>query len=416
MPETRTCPICGKTKPLTRTTWGTVKRARNSYGHDAWRGICLDCYNATRRAGRPSMAAEAVEKDVRKLPAREKLEVVEEHRLKARVRELESQNKQLVADLSDARRFDDAARAVEDIVIKPIKPREHKSKLREATALACASDWHVEEEVDPDQIEGRNRYNLEIAEQRMRRFFEAVLYAIKVNRQIFKIRDLILWLGGDIITNYIHEEGLENNLLSPVRAVAFAQAHIAAGIRYLLEDSDLARVVVPCNSGNHGRLTKKQRLVTREANSIEWLLYTNLKREFMNEPRVEFKIAKGAQLYLDDVYGRTIRFTHGDLVRYAGGVGGVTIPIYKALAKWQTSKHADLTVMGHFHQHHSLSDLIINGSLIGHSELGIALGARFEPPTQSFTILDPQRFKSVSWPLWVASREDDIKTRDRGAK
>ena len=181
--------------------------------------------------------------------------------------------------------------------------------------------------------------------------------------------------------------------------------------RYLLEDGQLERLVIPCNDGNHGRLTEKTRSATRKENSLEWLLYIGLQREFARDPRVQFQIADGTQLFLD-VYGRTIRFTHGDSVKYGGGIGGITIPIYKALARWDTVRHADLTIMGHFHQRISLSDLIVNGSLIGYSPYAMDIGARFEPPAQEFSMLEPVRFRSASIPLHVSDREDDDAYRE----
>jgi len=127
---------------------------------------------------------------------------------------------------------------------------------------------------------------------------------------------------------------------------------------------------------------------------------------FKSEPRVEFIIAQGSQLYYD-VYERTVRYTHGDECKYGGGVGGITIPIYKALARWETVRHADLTCMGHFHQRTNLNDLIINGSLIGYSPYSLSIGARFEPPAQDFSVFDPKRWRGLSMPLHVSSTEDD---------
>lgn len=331
------------------------------------------------------------------------------HEAKRKAEQLRSENKALLERLSSSKDMEDLKRRAEERIgkVKGISPREKlSSRMIEATALACASDWHIEESVRPEQVAGRNRYDLTISKARMTKFFEATRRAIDHERHWYTIRDLVLWLGGDIITNYLHPDNVETNLLSPVEAIARAHAAIADGIRFLLQDKELQRIVVPCNDGNHGRLTEKMRSAARIENSIEWLLYTQLAREFEREPRVEFMIATGEQLYLE-VYGRTVRFTHGDSVRYGGGVGGVTIPIYKAMARWETVRHADLTVMGHFHQRTSLSDLIINGSLIGYSPYSLSIGARFEPPAQEFTILDSRRFKSVSLPLWVSSPEDD---------
>ncbi len=394
------CATCKKSKSLA---------AFPSNGHGGTRGHCSDCFNAHRTTGNANGPPPKV------LSRHESLPPLVEHRLKQRVAHLEQENRSLLKDLNSARRTNEIAAEVSKVRVKGITPRERPGgKLREATILACASDWHIEEEVRADQVAGRNRYNLEISARRMERFFERVRYGIDFNRQSFKIRDLVLWLGGDIITNYLHEDNKESNLLSPVKAIAYAQASIAAGIRYLLADRELERIVIPCNDGNHGRLTDKTRSATRIENSIEWLLYTNLAREFSNESRVQFQIATSEQLYFD-VYGRTIRFIHGDTVKYGGGVGGVTIPIYKAMARWDTVRRADLTVMGHFHQLTSLTDLIINGSLIGYSPYAMTIGARFEPPAQALTVLEPVRFKGTSMPLWVSESSDDEVSRRRSA-
>lgn len=398
--KTRECSNCGKSKPLTSDYFPVHDGPNGS--KDGFRPQCLTCFNDKRR----SKYAEPKPKRVE-----EKLDVIVEHHLKGRVRELEQQNKTLIADLANEKQWHAYADEAMQLKLPGIRPRERKSKVREATALACASDWHIEELVDPAKVEHRNRYNLEISKRRMQRFFEAVTYSINFNRQIFKVRDLMLWLGGDIITNYLHEDNNESNLLSPVQAISYAQASIGDGIRFLLKDPELEHISIPCNDGNHGRLTKRMRSNTRVENSMEWLLYTNLAREFAHEKRVKFEIAVGSHLYVD-CYGRTIRFLHGDQVKYAGGVGGVTIPVNKAIAQWDRYKPADLTVMGHWHQLFQLSNLIINGSLIGYSPYSIDIKAGFEPPAQAFTMLDPLRFKSVSMPLWVSDRSDDINTRD----
>jgi hypothetical protein len=140
--------------------------------------------------------------------------------------------------------------------------------------------------------------------------------------------------------------------------------------------------------------------------SLETMLYGMIAREFVGEPRIKFVIATGEQLYYD-VYGRTIRFTHGDSVRYWGGIGGITIPLMKAIGRWDTLRRADLTCLGHFHQRLCLPDVMVNSSLIGFSPYSMTIGARHEPPSQNFAILEPSRFRSLDLPLHVADREDD---------
>lgn len=284
--------------------------------------------------------------------------------------------------------------------VPPIVPRERTSVLREATAVALASDWHIEESVDADAVNGVNEYNLQIAQKRVERFFGGFTYLIRYHQDHFKIRDALLWLGGDLITGYLREENLEANELSPVQAIATLHVWLATGIRSVLDTLEIERLHIVCNSGNHGRLTEKTRPSTREANSIEWLLYVGLAREFQNEPRVVFTLPKGSQTYVD-VYDWTIRFTHGDDAKFGGGVGGIMIPLKKAIARWQTYKPAHLTCLGHFHQYHDLSNLVVNGSLIGYNPYALSIGAEFEAPRQAFFLIDTKRGKTMPADIWV---------------
>jgi hypothetical protein len=336
---------------------------------------------------------------------------VEEHRLKRRIRDLESELRDLTAQLSDGGEYHEV---IAEVLAKQheapppaIRPRERTSGLREATPLVLASDWHIEEEVRPEQVAGRNRYNLEIATRRMERFFESARWGIRHQREVFKIRDFIGWFGGDLITNFLHDDNIESNLLHPTEAILMAQTNIIEGIDHWLEDPEIEQFTFPLNDGNHGRLTDKTRAATRIENSLEVFLYAQLAMHYRNEPRVRFILPTSAFTFLDDVYGRTIRFTHGDTFKYGGGVGGMTVPMYRALARWESVKRADLTCMGHWHQRICLPNVMVNGSLIGFNPYAMAGGFAFEHPVQSMRMLDSLRWCSTDIPLWVGERSDD---------
>lgn len=285
--------------------------------------------------------------------------------------------------------------------VKPIVPQEIKSGLREATWVALASDWHIEETVDSDKVNGVNSYNLAIARNRVSRYFSGVSWLVNYHEdKKFKLRNGILWLGGDLITGYLREENLEDNQCSPVVAVARLMEWISEGIRFLLKTTNTDLLKVVCNSGNHGRLTHKVRPATREENSLEWLLYNMLAREFANEPRIEFVLPHGVHTYVK-AYNWNVRFTHGDAAKYGGGVGGVFIPIRKALYRWDTVCKADWTNMGHFHQYSDLNDLVINGSLIGYNTFALEIGANYEDPKQAFYLIDSRRGKTMPSSVWV---------------
>ena len=155
-----------------------------------------------------------------------------------------------------------------------------------------------------------------------------------------------------------------------------------------------------CSYGNHGRTTQKRRHSTGAVNSYEWNMYKHLERLFSKEPRVRFVIAEGSHVYLK-VYDTNIRFHHGDDVRYGGGIGGLAIPLRKAIDSWNVSCHADLTCIGHYHQLLDEGFAVVNGSLIGYNAFAQSIKARYEPPCQAMIIIDRDEGKRGVIPLRV---------------
>lgn len=285
---------------------------------------------------------------------------------------------------------------------KPLRIERKRTRLdgkqRDATAVLLCTDWHIEEHVDPETINGLNEYTPEIAEARIERLTEAFCWLVRDNR--FSVRDAILWLGGDLITGFIHEELIEGNAMSPIAACLWLQPRIERMIRTILRDTDIEAIKVPCTPGNHGRTTLKPRIATRCENNFEWMLYHQLAKAFKDEPRVEFQIATGEHLYMD-VYDRVARFQHGDAIRYGGGVGGITIPIRKAIAQWQTVKRADVDHFGHWHQYLTLGRAIVNGSLIGYNAFALRIKAAYEVPTQAFYLWDRKHGPCQHTGVWL---------------
>lgn len=332
-------------------------------------------------------------------------DALEMHRMRSALDDSKRREKELLGRLDAAERYRDHVSALSaDGTPIGVQRREGVFGLREATAVALASDWHIEELVDPETVGGVNAFDLSVAEHSARRYFEGLVWLLESHSQAFSIRDLVLWIGGDIISNTIHEELLESNLLSPLVATRFARELFVKGIRMLLAETNLERIIIPCNYGNHGRTTPKPRISTGASNSYEVALYHQLADDFRDEPRVQFVVSRGEILYLS-IYDLTVRFTHGDAVKYGGGIGGITIPINKALAGWNTVRRADLTCMGHWHQYMSARGLIVNGSLIGYGPFSQRVKATYEPPQQAFTLIDSRRGVCQSTPIWV--REDD---------
>jgi len=271
----------------------------------------------------------------------------------------------------------------------------------EATAFAIASDWHAASTVGPE-VGGLNVFNLDVFQQRADMFFRKVVELTDLMAAKIQIPRIVLALLGDFITNHIHEEFQETNSLSPTFELITAQNAIAGGIQYILDHSD-RQLILPCHSGNHARTTKTTRFGAENGHSLEYLMYLSLALQFRHEPRVQFLIPEAPHSYLD-VYGTTIRFQHGHMVKYGGGVGGLTIPLNKAIAQWNKGRHADLDVLGHFHQMFDGGNFIVNGSLIGYDSFALSIKASFELPKQAMFLMDRKRGRTFTWPVLLASR------------
>lgn len=268
----------------------------------------------------------------------------------------------------------------------------------QAAAVVCLSDWHVEETVDSAAVNGLNSYDMGVADARIASTFRSIMRLVEIERHGTDIDTLVLHLGGDLMSGYIHDELAESNSLSPSETVLWLLPRLRAGIEALRKDGGFTRIVVPCSYGNHGRTTIKPRVSTGASNSYEWLLYRVL-AESITEG-VEWHVADGYHVYVD-VYDRALRFHHGDAIGFQGGVGGITIPVNKKIAEWNKARPAYLDVFGHHHTSLAGKNFVSNGSLIGYGPYSVKIGAAYEAPSQTLFLLDAKRGRTAVWPILV---------------
>ena len=165
--------------------------------------------------------------------------------------------------------------------------------------------------------------------------------------------------------------------------------------------ADMAKEVIVCTQpGNHGRSTERPRAATGHDHSFEQNLYLMMAAAETRK-NVRWEVAEGYLGYLD-LDGFTLRYHHGESIRYQGGVGGITIPANKAIAAWNRSRRADLDVFGHWHQWGWLRGRYVsNGSLIGINAYAISIKAEAEAPCQSLVIVDHGRREvTEAKPIW----------------
>lgn len=306
---------------------------------------------------------------------------------------------QLLSDYSKVETERNALLTLKGTSVETINIKPNKGGKSEATPVICWSDWHVEEEVLKGNINGLNEYNLEVADFRIQNLFKNTLSLINLCSRDVTINDMIIWLGGDFINGSIHEELVEGNLLSNMAASILAQKYIKSGIDFLLKNTK-TNIKVVCNSGNHARTTKQQRIATESGNSLEYFIYNNLATIYENEPRVMFLIPSGYHAYVN-VYGYVLRFHHGHQMKYGGGIGGIYIPANKSIAQWNKGIKADLDIFGHFHQMRDGGNFICNGSVVGYNDYALSIKADYEEPKQAFFLIDKKRGKTITTPILV---------------
>lgn len=371
MPRSTPCTTCGK----------IIRTGANG----SMSGLCRTCWEKTQVVHDTAHPENSLQADRAKSQKQEELATLRikyKEALKT-IDRLEHENAVI----------DTLAKHVEPFDIEPEEP----AGTGEAVAALIASDWHMEEKVGLE-VGFLNRFDVDVAVERAKKFFTSGVRLIQLLQQDVKITTLVLGLLGDFITNDIHgSENVEKNALTPTDAILLAQNTIISGIDYILEHTSL-RLKIICASGNHARTTQTTRFASENGHSLEYLMYLHLADHYRNEERVEFTVSEGMHTYLK-VYDTTIRFHHGHAVKYQGGVGGIYIPVNKAIAQWNKGRHADLDVFGHFHQLRDGGNFICNGSLIGYNAFALSIKADYEEPKQVLFLMDKKRGRTCTWPI-----------------
>lgn len=324
-------------------------------------------------------------------------------RLRDELKSLKSKYTAQAELLNLARRELKLATTLEDLsdrILPPDFKVKRSTKQGEAVAFGVGSDWHLEEVVRPEAIHGLNEYNLAIARSSIESFYVNLAKLTRMAQGENRIDTLVHPLIGDLISGYIHDELVETNSLSPIEAVLEASSLAIAGLTHLIEHAGVDRVVVVFAAGNHGRTTKRLRIKSRMKTSYETFIYHHVMQAFANEERISFRLCEGYSTFID-IFDWPIRIHHGDAVRYQGGIGGVHIPLNKAIAGWNKAKRARLDILGHWHTHKHDFTYVINGSVIGYSEYSEFIKADYEDPCQTFFCMHPRYGKILTTPIHV---------------
>lgn len=301
---------------------------------------------------------------------RESARIRRDGRIAASLAQLKAERSLLVSELERTQAQLDAMFAMRERTLpEAVKASASPAKPHEAAFVLLCSDWHVGETVLKEAVSGRNEYNPAIASKRVDKLIDGALWMLESWRSGksgygWNLDTMVVWLGGDLQSGHIHDDLRESNSMSPTQELLFAEELLCRMLDTFAKKAGVKRIVCPTSWGNHARTTPDRRVSTGWSTSYEWLLYNQLANRYAKHKAVDIRVGKDEISRLD-VKGHKLRFNHGDTFGFGGGVGGLTIPARKWLAKLDRTEQADVTFVGHWHQYLDIGDLVVNGSLIG---------------------------------------------------
>lgn len=320
-------------------------------------------------------------------------------RLRAEVASYRKRYAAALAQIDRERDRADALVALKGIeATRPARRVAKRDKKHAATMVVLLSDIHCEETVRPETVNGLNEYNPAICDKRLSELQHRFFQMLEHERQLCRIDRVVVWLGGDLISGMIHPELAEENAMHPLQAKRWIGSRVRGFLDSVAEQ--VKDVVVTTSCGNHGRTTEKQR-TNEAATSYEYDLYVTMAAE-ERRPNIRWHVGEGHLNYLE-LDGFRIRFCHGHAVRYQGGIGGIHVPLNKAIAAWDATERADLTCLGHWHQFSwgRAGRYVSNGSVIGHSAYAVRIKATYEQPCQAAIVIDHGRREvTKAYPLF----------------
>lgn len=293
-------------------------------------------------------------------------------------------------------------------VPKWMMPRA-SSNAHHAIPSLMLTDWHWGEVTNPLEVDNLNKYNVDIAGQRMRRAYERSAEVCRSYIKGVTYDGFNLMLGGDMISGDIHEELNETNELTVAETIVSIIEPLEAGIHLLVRE--FGRVNVSCVVGNHPRNTKKPRAKRRVQDNFDWLIYKIVERDFRKNANVTVNVATAADI-LVPVYDTKYLLTHGDQFKGGSGISGVLSPLLlgshrKTRRAARAGKPYDVMVFGHFHQSlwFPTKGLIGSGCGCGYNEYAYTNNMEPEEPQSALWLTTPEHGITISAPIFVADRK-----------
>lgn len=271
--------------------------------------------------------------------------------------------------------------------------------------VAVWSDWHMGEVVSLAETSGRNAYDPQIAEARVRRLVASTI-ALCRKHGPGDYPGIVINLLGDFVSGGLHAELLKTDAEEAIPTVLRCVDLLIWALGEMIEA--FGHVYCPCASGNHGRATQKPEFKRYVYKNYDWLIYQLLARHFAGDHRIVFDIPDTNEVHYR-VFGQRYLAMHGDMLGVKGGDGiiGSLGPIARGETKVGKQAAAlgldyDVLVIGHWHQMLWLTRVIVSNTLKGWDEFAKnALRAPPSNPSQPLWFVHPRRGITSRWEIQV---------------
>ena len=302
----------------------------------------------------------------------------------------------------------------EPLTPKLIIPSNEKHHSGSRAVVLHLSDIQYGETIRADEMDGLNRYDSVLAQVRLGRFFSIAADLMTNHWKGEPPSEIVLCLGGDLISGSIHPELEITDYPTVPIAVREVGEHIAGGIVLLRKIVEVP-IRIYSVPGNHGRSTMKPQSKRRSSSSFD-MLATDFSEAIVKGSGVDniaFYRTFSPDAYFS-TYGWHWMLTHGDTMGGRGGGTGFIGPMAAIIkghrklvdTSWRAGRAVHFVLTGHYHTTGKTAFGWANGSVAGYNEFARDLRADPEPARQNMLVVHPKRGVIIERPIYLGAPEE----------
>jgi len=276
--------------------------------------------------------------------------------------------------------------AISRMNIAPVKVPKKEVGNEDLQAHAMRSDAHVGEYLIPSSVQNLSSYNAEIYKKRVQRWTEKMILFREQDKDSLGLNKLIIHHLGDQVTGESIYKGqafyIDLNLADQLFLSVEVETNAILALAQVYPELELF-----CTVGNHGRPGAYG--ANHRKTNFDYLFYRSLKQTLINQKNVKVFVSESPSMVVQ--HGNFIfLLNHGDAAK-----GWMGIPFYGLERMFRRLPNlynmiVHYELVGHHHQPANIGDskVLLNGSLVGGSELSINRMGLTNLPSQKLFYFD----------------------------